>query len=497
MKKLLSFIMSMLILMGISGISANAESIPIKKIDSDFRNVYALLENGILVKDIRPAGEYKHITPNTKSEIVAEDVADFRADTIALSGRLTILFSDGVLKKETNNSNFEIVDTNVDQMLNDSTYLKNGTAYYNNYTYDNIKQLLFMDNTGLYLLDNNDTLFVCINDKKIKIADDILGVDKDSKRIFNKNNEILSFDLDTSKGTVQLNLLTNQVSYENFCSGIPITNDNRIISYSKDRSDILEGPQNVSKIAYYKTDSYTKDSNIYYLSLDNKLIFYDKYYYVYPITSKYGENRELYDGETFKYAFREFAIGTNNNLYSLSLNDRKTLIDTDVDMPLFHDSPYSTSIIYLKNNGEIYYYNKDKNYQNDIKYYKPFLYPLAQKQNKVVFNGNEIQLEDSIQIKNGRSMYPFRAILEAMGASVMWDGTNQKAIGTLDGNRVEFKIGTDEYIVNGETKYMDTQSYVDSMTSKTYIPIRYVAEALGFSVDWQPGDMENLITIEN
>lgn len=482
MKKLLSLIMSMVILMGMSCISVKAESIPIKKIDSDNRAHYALLENGVLVK----ADE---IIPTAKSEVIAEDVSDFHAESIPISGRLTILFNDGTLKKEiTSDLDFEVADTNVDQILNDTVYLKNGTVHSldNKYTYANIKKLLDYSDATIYALDNNDTLFACVNGKKIKIADDVLYYDKKNKRIFNKNNEILSFDLDINKGTAQLNLLTNQVSYKNFQSCNPVTNDNKVISYSKDSSRIIDGPQNVYQIAYYESDSY-----IYYLSLDNKLMLYNKYYSSYPLTAKYGANRELYDGETFKYASRYFAIGTDNNLYRFSpyIGKNKTIIDTDVDKILFYDNPvYLNSIIYQKNNGEIYYYNQGG---------KPFLYPLAQKQNKVIFNGDEIELEDNIQIKDGRSMYPFRAILEAMGASVMWDGANQKAIGTLNGSRVEFKIGTDEYIVNGEMKHMDTQSYVDSITNKTYIPIRYVAEALGFTVDWQPGDMENTITIKN
>lgn len=42
---------------------------------------------------------------------------------------------------------------------------------------------------------------------------------------------------------------------------------------------------------------------------------------------------------------------------------------------------------------------------------------------------------------------------------------------------------------------MDTQSYVDDLIDRTYIPILYVTEALGFRVDWKPGDTENRITV--
>lgn len=322
-----------------------------------------------------------------------------------------------------------------------------------------------------YVLDKNDTIYACKDGNMVKIADDVLGFDTDDELIFNKSNEVLSFDLDMNKGTAQLNLLTNQVSYENFCAGNLVTYDNKIVKVSKDKAAVLEDFTDVKSIV----DIYTlvPFSHIKYLSLDNQIIYHSS-----------SETKVMYNGELFKYALGNYAIGINNTLYYSG-----NIIDTNVDKVLFYDG---NMVIYQKYDNEIYCYGGDRNYRTD---YKPFLYPLAQKQNKVIFNGKEIELEDNIQMRDGRSMYPFRAILESMGASVMWDGTNQKAIGTLNGNRVEFKIGTNEYIVNGEVKYMDTQSYVDDTTDKTYIPIRYVAEALGFRVDWQSGDIENRITI--
>ena len=81
-------------------------------------------------------------------------------------------------------------------------------------------------------------------------------------------------------------------------------------------------------------------------------------------------------------------------------------------------------------------------------------------------------------------MYPFRECLENMGATVLWDGTNQIAIGEYNGVTVEFPIGKSEYWINGVRYEMDVPSYIDSSLGRTYIPIRYAAEGLGFTVDW-------------
>ena len=44
---------------------------------------------------------------------------------------------------------------------------------------------------------------------------------------------------------------------------------------------------------------------------------------------------------------------------------------------------------------------------------------------------------------------------------------------------------------------MDVPSYIDNSIGRTYIPIRYAAEGLGFTVDWVEGSSEDTIYIYN
>ncbi len=120
---------------------------------------------------------------------------------------------------------------------------------------------------------------------------------------------------------------------------------------------------------------------------------------------------------------------------------------------------------------------------------------LSDKVTKLLLNGDVLQLTQKLQNVSGRTMYPFRECLEAMGATVMWDGENRIAIGEIPGIKIEFPIGKSEYYINGTKYEMDISAYVDESIGRTYIPLRYAAEGLGFTVDWIPGDIENTISV--
>ena len=80
-------------------------------------------------------------------------------------------------------------------------------------------------------------------------------------------------------------------------------------------------------------------------------------------------------------------------------------------------------------------------------------------------------------------------------ATALRDSVNNCAIGKLNGKTVEFPIGKQEYYIDGVKYEMDTTTYIDNSLGRTYIPIRYAAEGLGFTVDWIEEDTENIISI--
>lgn len=97
-------------------------------------------------------------------------------------------------------------------------------------------------------------------------------------------------------------------------------------------------------------------------------------------------------------------------------------------------------------------------------------------------NGKAIQSDVSPVIMNDRTLIPVRALFEELGASVSWDSANRKATVSYNGTKVELTINSKTAYVNGEAKQLDTAAMI--LQSRTMIPVRFVAENLGFAVGW-------------
>ncbi len=82
--------------------------------------------------------------------------------------------------------------------------------------------------------------------------------------------------------------------------------------------------------------------------------------------------------------------------------------------------------------------------------------------------------------ENNRTQVPVRALAEAMGAAVDWDEASQ-TVTINDGNTsVSLVIGSDVITANGEETKMDTAAVIKD--DRTYVPIRFVSEAMGYFV---------------
>jgi len=86
-------------------------------------------------------------------------------------------------------------------------------------------------------------------------------------------------------------------------------------------------------------------------------------------------------------------------------------------------------------------------------------------------------------LRNARTMLPIRALIEAMGGTVDYISGEQKVIVKWNGKTVCVWIGKTYYTVDGVQKTMDVAPYI-SDTGRTMIPMRFVIESLGCSIDW-------------
>jgi len=92
----------------------------------------------------------------------------------------------------------------------------------------------------------------------------------------------------------------------------------------------------------------------------------------------------------------------------------------------------------------------------------------------------------------GRTLVPFRFIGEAMGAKVVWNQETKQAIYELAGTKIEISIGSNIAIVNGKNAPMDVAPKITG--GRTFVPLRFVGEALGASVIWEAVTKKIIIT---
>lgn len=95
-------------------------------------------------------------------------------------------------------------------------------------------------------------------------------------------------------------------------------------------------------------------------------------------------------------------------------------------------------------------------------------------------------------IKDSRTYVPMRYLGEILGAEVVWDDAARTVTLTRGDDVVVFTIGSASYTVNGEAKTADVAPEI--VNSRTMLPARFVAEAFGAVVGWDPGTQTVLIS---
>ncbi len=91
--------------------------------------------------------------------------------------------------------------------------------------------------------------------------------------------------------------------------------------------------------------------------------------------------------------------------------------------------------------------------------------------------------------KWGRTVVPIRAIVEALGGTIEWDGKERKVTINFNGTTIELWIDNPKARVNGVTKWIDENNHDVKpiiINSRTMLPLRFVTENLGCNVDWDP-----------
>jgi len=87
-----------------------------------------------------------------------------------------------------------------------------------------------------------------------------------------------------------------------------------------------------------------------------------------------------------------------------------------------------------------------------------------------------------IDTQSNRTMIPVRFVAENLGCKVDWNGDLRVVYIQKNDTLIELKIGVLEAIVGGKVISLDTKAVIKE--NRTFVPLRFVSEALGAFVEW-------------
>jgi hypothetical protein len=109
-----------------------------------------------------------------------------------------------------------------------------------------------------------------------------------------------------------------------------------------------------------------------------------------------------------------------------------------------------------------------------------------------IVDGQARTLDVAPQIFQERTFVPLRFIGEALGAEVDWRPANSTAVYRLNGIEVAISIGSYTALVNGKPYVLETPARL--VQSRTLVPLRFIMESLGARVDYDPATRSITIT---
>lgn len=100
----------------------------------------------------------------------------------------------------------------------------------------------------------------------------------------------------------------------------------------------------------------------------------------------------------------------------------------------------------------------------------------------VILNGNALVFDQPPIIENDRTMVPIRAIFEALGYNLEWNGDTQTAVAANGTNTITVSVGVNSIIYSEGTYECDVPPF--NRNDRILVPARAISECAGCTVDW-------------
>lgn len=113
-------------------------------------------------------------------------------------------------------------------------------------------------------------------------------------------------------------------------------------------------------------------------------------------------------------------------------------------------------------------------------------------------NGKQVELKEGAIVYEGRLYLPVRELGDALDVEVGY--VAEEKIVALDNGNIQLPVGENKGVVNGEIVPIDKENDKVGtivLNDKTYLPVRFIAENLNASVDYNPSLKKTTIKTDN
>jgi polysaccharide deacetylase 2 family uncharacterized protein YibQ/endonuclease YncB( thermonuclease family) len=112
----------------------------------------------------------------------------------------------------------------------------------------------------------------------------------------------------------------------------------------------------------------------------------------------------------------------------------------------------------------------------------------------ITVNGLSWPLDVAPFIEQGRTWVPVRFVSEALAAEVSWDAASQTVTIAQRDRVLRIAIGSKELVEEGKgNRAMDVAPFIRQ--GRTWVPVRFVSEALGAEVNWSEAEQKVTISV--
>lgn len=108
---------------------------------------------------------------------------------------------------------------------------------------------------------------------------------------------------------------------------------------------------------------------------------------------------------------------------------------------------------------------------------------------EIEYKTDSVKLEGETVKRQGNFLFVQLRQFEELGAQIAWNQATRTATFVVGDTKVEITVGSTTARVNGQAVTMPVAAFIDAALGRTYVPVRFVSEALGWNVHWAQGDI--------